>query len=271
MTQDVLLQFDEALPPCPRHLPPIKLTKPFPDLTSFHEAVIETARVSWENRVRSEYIGVLLLRQFHGILIDLNAPADMQELVLLMQLQEQRHARYCIAIAKRLGSDGTISCSLEELWIERQPQAAVQFYELLCSIYLVGEVLALKLLQATIACLPSSAFKDCLKAILKDEALHSQFGRMALDYLRSTNNSWLPYPGDDWLKTQINASLACLSMRDVVEADEVQMFDNRDFATQLLYLGVPDSRHFKQVYDEALAYDIPTYLKKINLDLGAVG
>ncbi len=265
MPQDILLQFDEALPPCPRHLPILKFTQPFPDLTTFHEAVIETARVSWENRARSEYIGVLLLRQFHGILIDLNAPADMQELVLLMQLQEQRHTRHCIAMAKRLGSDATISCDLEELRIARQPQAAVQFYEMLCSTYLVGEVLALKLLQATIACLPSSAFKDCLKNILKDEALHSQFGRMALEYLRGSQNNWLPYPGDDWIKSQIKDNLIGLGERDVIEADEAKMFTNWDFAAQLPYLGVPDSRHFKKIYDEALAHDIPAHLKRMSL------
>ena len=51
--------------------------------------VLAIARRGWEDRAAAEYVGVMIVRRFHGLLVDLNAPMDLQELALQMMVQEQ--------------------------------------------------------------------------------------------------------------------------------------------------------------------------------------
>ena len=55
------------------------------------DEVREVACRAWEDRTRSEYIGVMIVHHFHGLLVDLNAPMDLQEVALTMLKQEQEH------------------------------------------------------------------------------------------------------------------------------------------------------------------------------------
>ena len=99
-------------------LPWIRRTRrPIPELSSppLREDVRQLAAAEWEERARAEYIGVMIVRRFHGLLVDLNAPMDLQELALTMMVQEQQHASMCMAAARSLGSDSELSFPLAEL------------------------------------------------------------------------------------------------------------------------------------------------------------
>src|SRR5262245_61067206 len=80
----------------------IGVTRPLDEL---RPDVLVTARKAWEERARAEYIGVMVVRHFHGLLVDANAPMDIQELAITMMLHEQRHTALCVGAARALGSD----------------------------------------------------------------------------------------------------------------------------------------------------------------------
>ena len=61
-----------------------------------------------EDRTRSEYIGVMIVHHFHGLLMDVNAPMDLQEIALTMVKQEQEHAALCMTAARALGSEEVV-------------------------------------------------------------------------------------------------------------------------------------------------------------------
>ena len=66
-----------------------------PPAKGYSQVAMEAARKAWEDRTRSEYTGVMIVHHFHGLLVDLNAPMDLQEVALTMLKQEQEHAALC--------------------------------------------------------------------------------------------------------------------------------------------------------------------------------
>ncbi|MFN7135080.1 MAG: hypothetical protein ACK4N5_23595, partial [Myxococcales bacterium] len=163
--------------------------------------LLRLARTCWEERARSEYVGVMIVRRFHGLLVELNAPMDLQEVALLMMLQEQRHAALCVHAAKALGSDGELQFDRAELAqpITSEPLEA-QLLEMICGTYLVGEVVALALIRHSIRALPPSPFRGILETIAADEVLHGNLGEQLLCALRKgCDPAWLAWPGDAWV------------------------------------------------------------------------
>src|SRR4051812_16961546 len=115
--EKLALQFDQS-PLAARFLREHKQELPAFDVAGLRDDVCARARIGWEERTRTEYTGMLVMRQFHSLLVEANAPLDWQELALTLVLHEQRHARYCSAAAAALGSDGLLTFDAEELKIE---------------------------------------------------------------------------------------------------------------------------------------------------------
>ena len=108
----------------------------------------------WQDRTRSEYVGVMVVRRFHGLLVDLNAPLDLQEVALAMLLQEQQHAGFCMAAVEALGAPRELSFDLAELQQARSGRPLeTELLELVCGTFTVGEVVAMGLLSATLKAL----------------------------------------------------------------------------------------------------------------------
>ncbi len=266
MDTEVLLELDRsslALDPfLSRHLialpalPPIVLPA----------AAQPIARRAWEERARSEYVGVMVVRRLHGLLVDLNAPLDLQELALQMLLQEQQHAGLCMAAARSLGSDGALTFSLLEL---QRPRTAddvgEQLVEMVVSAYCVGEVVALALITHSIEVLPPSPYRDLLRHIARDEVLHGRLGEPLLRLLRRPESArWIDPPTDARIRALADEAVATMRARDVVEADEAALFAAGDPAlvTALLSVGVPPSAAFRECYFAALDADVPQVIHR---------
>lgn len=222
-------------------------------------AVRAIARRGWEDRARGEYQGVFTVRRLHGLLVDLNAPLDLQELALVMMVQEQRHARFCVAAARALGSDGELAFPLLHL---QQPRTAAplatQLVDTIVRTYAIGEIVAYALARHTVAVLPPSPFRDLHRAITRDEVLHARIGAPLIPLLRSA--AWLDWPGDDHVRAVAASARAEMAARDVIELDEAALFDDPAARGALLALGIPPSDGFRAAYDRALAVDVPRAL-----------
>lgn len=222
---------------------------------------------AWEDRTRSEYVGVMIVRRFHGLLVDLNAPMDLQEVALAMVTEEQRHAALCMAAARTLGSDGVVAFDLDEL---QQARTAApleqQVIEMLVGTYACGEVVAHALLRHAIRAVPASGYRDVLRTILRDEVLHARIGPLILAAARAGGEAaWLPWPGDAPVTALFQRQQTAMRGRAVVEDDEAALFEDPEAAEQLRALGVPPSAAFKAAYLRAVERDIPRSVARVGL------
>lgn len=269
MDEPLLLDFDRSSlgddPMIARHL----IALPVLPSVALPPRAAAVARRAWEERARSEYIGVMVVRRFHGLLVDLNAPMDLQELALAMLLQEQQHAALCTTAARALGSDGTLGFDLLEL---QQPRStapvAHQLLEMVVSSYCVGEVVALALIQHSIDVLPPSPYRDILRRIARDEVLHGRLGGPLLALLTDPRSrGWFEHPGPDVARAMAHAALSTMRARDVVEPDEAALFDDPATAEALVAVGIPPSLGFRARYHEALEREVPEVLSRAGLGL----
>ena len=230
--------------------------------------VLAIARRGWEDRLRSEYVGVMVMRRFHGLLVDLNAPMDLQELALVMTLQEQQHTRLCAAAAKQLGSPLHLGFDLEELQQARDATPIEsQLWAMIVGTLICGEGVALELVKHCLSELPRTPFCEILRSIARDEVLHGSLGFKLLVHLREAPRSWLNYPGDQWVADYARQQLNMMKQRDLVEHDEAEYFAQPHHAKTLNELGLPNSSEFIESYHQAIDYTIPEKLAKLGVDL----
>jgi hypothetical protein len=222
--------------------------------------VLAVARRSWEDRARQEYVGVMLMRHFHGLLVDVNAPMDVQEVALTMLVDEQRHTALAIDAARSLGSDGELSFELDELQLRRRGDPAAELLDLLLGMFVVSEVVALDLLLHTIKVLPLSSFRDVLRDVAKDEVFHARLGSLVLGSLRG-DDPWMPYPGDDVAVALVGGQVQRMRSRDVVNESERELFADLSARTELEALGVPCSDLFRDAYFKSLDESVPAALQ----------
>ena len=243
-------------------VPTLELPKGIPS------PVLDRARTAWEDRTRSEYTGVMIVHHFHGLLVDVNAPMDLQEIALTMVKQEQEHAALCMAAARALGADGEVVFDLSELRMERtQAPLETQIMSMLVGTYAVGEVVAHRLLHHAIHALPQNGYQDILKRIYRDEVLHAHIGSAILASIREgASPKWLPYPGDEALAKLFADSITGMCSRDVVEEAELGFFDSPQWGEHLKSVGIPPARAFRKAYFEGLATNVGRSVRKAGLD-----
>ncbi|GMV41048.1 MAG: hypothetical protein AMXMBFR64_27640 [Myxococcales bacterium] len=229
--------------------------------------VLSIACRGWEDRIRSEYVGVMIVRRLHGLLVDLNAPMDLQEAALRMLLDEQRHAALCTVAAQALGSDGVVAFDLPEL---QQARTAAplehQLLEMLVGTYACGEVVAHALIRHAVKALPPSGFRDILRTIARDEVLHARIGPIVLRAIRSgAEDAWIAWPGDREVRALFERQREAMRGRAVVEPDEEALFADPTAAEQLRTLGIPPSGPFRAAYLRAVERDIARSMRSVGV------
>ena len=224
---------------------------------------------AWEDRTRAEYVGVMIVRHFHGLLVDLNAPMDLQEIALAMLIQEQQHAQLCMGAARSLGSDGEVAFDLEELQLKRTEQELeLQFLSMLIGTYCCGEVVAHVLLRHAIKAVEDTPYRDILRRIAQDEVLHAHIGPAILRTIRDeAAPKWIAYPGDEWVGQVAIHHMKVLAERDVIEPDEAELFLDPEAAEQLRAVGIPPSNPFKEAYLKGVRNVVPKALARAGVEL----
>lgn len=236
-----------------RRIGPVPVLHP----PALREDVRRCACRGWEDRTRAEYVGVLIVRRFHGLLVEVNAPADVQELALSMLLQEQQHVRLCLTAARSLGSAGEIAFEPYELAPPRTREPLTdRLLGMIVDTYAVGEVVALALLRHAIAALPPGGYRDVLRAIARDEVLHARIGPALLREARA-GVPWLPWPGEEEVAARALRTVERMRARDVIEPDEARLFEDAEAAAQLASVGIPPSLAFRAAYLKALEEAAP--------------
>ena len=158
-------------------------TQPELHVPTLRDDVRFAAQRGWLARMRSEYIGVMVARRFWALLVDINAPVDIQELALTMVLDEQRHTRLCAHAAISLGAEPEAVFELTQLQQARDISVHGKLSKWLCkptqsvkSLRWVGQHALQALLEW---------FRDTLKLIAGDEVLHARIGPALLKEIQS--------------------------------------------------------------------------------------
>lgn len=250
--EDLLLELDvsplAAHPLISRHIALRSYT--FAEVDASPE-VLDAALYGWEERARSEYLGVLIFRQLHDLTIDLNAPLDLQLLAMTLMAHENRHAVACAQAARSLGGSDGYVFELGEVQLRRTQQPlSVQLVDQVVTVLCCGEVVAFELLKHTVKALPPSPYLNILKDILKDEVLHGTVGFEILRQIKES--SWCPWPGDAHVQQVVAAYMDGLRARDVVDPGEAALFEDEASARGMMALGIPPTAGFKACYFDAI-------------------
>lgn len=225
------------------------------------EVPLQIARRAWQNRTRAEYVGVMTMRKLHGLLVDVNAPLDVQQLALKAMLDEQRHTLVCAQAARALGAEGPVAFDLTELQQARDERPLVQqLWDMLVCILCIGETVALELITATLEDIPASPHRDLLRSVAGDEVLHARLGPALCTAAFQRDLAWLPRPPADWLHTLVDNYIAWMRKRDVVEPEERDAFHDTAHATQLRAVGICAPDAMLAAYERGLADKVPPAL-----------
>ncbi len=256
------LQFDQSALAVRLLGRPAKARPAF-DVADVRDDVRERARIAWEERTRMEYGGMVIMRHFHALLVEANAPLDWQEAALTLALHEQRHARLCMNAASALGSNGLLTFDPGELTFEMTGASFSQsIVAMLCSTFCTGEVVALELLLDANRALPVSGFRSLLRSIAKDEVSHARVGPLWLAEIRAGRTSFIDYPGDAWVRAQADKCAAQMRARDLVAPEDEALFADAQSASQMRRLGISDPERFRNVFTRALTETVPAAFAK---------
>ena len=147
---------------------------------------------------------------------------------------------------------------LEELQqLRTHAPLSEQFLQMVIQNHAVGEVTALGLIRYALSDLPESGYREVLKTIAADEVLHGRIGPQLLRAVRAGQTEhWLKWPGDGVVRRLRDEYRDAMSRRDVVEPDEVQIFQEPSYAELMRAVGIPDSSGFHTAYHRALDGDV---------------
>ena len=122
--------------------------------------------------------------------------------------------------------------------------------------------------MGSLSALPDSGYRSILKCIARDEVLHGRLGLEILQQIRSGKPApWIRWPGDEIVATIVRGQIDYMIQRDLVEPDEAKAFDDQKLAQDLEALGIPDSRRFRQIYDDSLQTKIPAAFAKLGINV----
>lgn len=241
-----------------RQLPELKA----PELP---ERLRNVARRAWEERARTNYVGVQFVRRVHAMLSELHAPGDLLELALIICTHKQQHVELCITAAESFGGDGTLSFELSDLEPSQPGQTTIDgvMHEL-TGTYALSEIVRLALLERTLDDLTPSDYRNLVLYMARDAVLHARFIHGVLGHIRE-GAEWMPYPGDAWVRASVDRSRRRLRRWSVADPAEVRLFQHAQYVDLLRSVGVPDPSEIQACYFTSLDHDVDKALEKAGL------
>jgi hypothetical protein len=266
----IRLRFEDSpfaeLPAVQRVRPPLP---PFHVERGTPAPVLAAARAQWEARLAEEYVGVMVMRRFHGLLVDLHAPMDLQELSLRLALHKQVHTAWCASAVRALGGAAEVEFELEDLQQARgSAPLNHQLVELVAGVFAVGEVHHLALLRHCIQHTPPSAFRDVLKRIAAHELLHGHLGPPLIEALREA--PWIEWPGEDLLHFYVLRQVQTLLEREVAPPSLLALAQDPAAESALATLGVPAPAALRISHQAALRSEVPLQMRRLGLEISLI-
>ena len=146
--------------------------------------VLVGARRRWTELAFNEHRSIIMMSQLLQALGDAQVPLDLHSIACGFPLQELVHAEACARVVSRLGGAADVETATlaTRLEIDVGLTPAQRCHELVVRFCCVGETLS----KCWLACIRQRVAHPLVRAvlsrILRDEALHSGFGWLYLDW-----------------------------------------------------------------------------------------
>jgi hypothetical protein len=148
--------------------------------------VLAGARRRWTELAFNEHRSIVLMAQLVQALGEVQAPLDLHSIACAFPLQELAHAEICARVVAQLGGAADIETATLETRLETPAglTTAQRCHELVVRFCCVGETVSRCWLARMRQRVDHPLVRAVLSRILRDEARHSAFGWLYLDWCR---------------------------------------------------------------------------------------
>lgn len=175
---------------------------PLPDLSALTlddvpAALLEKARVTWQERARSEFRSIQILTRFLTEVVGAGDPLDVYALVTELIDDEIHHTELCAAVCERLGAPAFLP---EPVTLNDSPgflgsPMAERALATAISMLGINETISVGYIGDLAARCRNSAIKAVLDATIGDEQEHQELG---WSYIRQALHRFPPSTSPDW-------------------------------------------------------------------------
>jgi hypothetical protein len=154
------------------------------DASRLEPATVSAARRRWTELAFNEHRSIVLMGQLVQALGEAQVPLDLYSMACGFPLQELAHAEVCARVVSRLGGAADVETGTLETRLETGVglTPAQRCHELVVRFCCVGETLSKCWLARMRERVAHPLVHAVLSRILRDEALHSGFGWLYLDW-----------------------------------------------------------------------------------------
>jgi hypothetical protein len=148
----------------------------------------DAVRAEWRRRIEAEYRSAALTQHLTLWLIQLGAPPDLVTLGLRVVSDELTHAELSGEVFRAAGGTDAPSIARETLSLTRTPGAPLEQDLLRVAVeqFCLGETVAVRLFHRLRKESRVDIVSRALRRVLRDEAVHRDFGWAMLEWLLST-------------------------------------------------------------------------------------
>jgi hypothetical protein len=146
------------------------------DRTAVPSHLLQAARETWRDRVRTEYQSVQIATRFLGEALAAGEPLELHQLLVDVVQDELRHVEVCIALCRALGTEppepkvvAAPLAPLEQVPIEERVLASA------ISMFCVSETFSVGYLRDLEERCGHPTIRTVLQEILGDESVHEAF------------------------------------------------------------------------------------------------
>jgi hypothetical protein len=154
------------------------------DVSGLEPHVLERARRRWTELAFNEHRSVILMAQLVQALGEAQVPLDLHSLACAFPMHELAHAEICGRLVSHLGGAADVETTTLETTVTTTAGLSPKqrCHELVVRLCCVGETMS----KGFLACMRQRVTHPLMRAVLsrllRDEALHSGFGWLYLDW-----------------------------------------------------------------------------------------
>ncbi len=160
------------------------------DAMKYPAELLERGRLSWTASAFNEHCTAAAMGQLVELLGQASIPLDLWGVATTFVLEEVLHIELCARVAMKMGGGAPIVYAPDDLHLSFEPgltplQRANEMVVRLCC---VGETFSLPMLTGAMKAATHPLTRAVLEQIVRDEAMHGQFGWAYMDWVAESLN-----------------------------------------------------------------------------------
>jgi hypothetical protein len=146
------------------------------DRSAYDAAALDAAATLWRTRAVQEMHSLALFTELAAQLQQLGAPLDWSGAFARMIADEVRHTDLCIRMVEALGDARPLDVEERDLRLFEGASSRARVREVIVAVFCIGETVSGRMFEEAYRAADVPLARDVVRAILVDEALHSELG-----------------------------------------------------------------------------------------------